>query len=382
MIQIGKDAAIDVGVERTELLKMTSLQQLDYVEKFFKQKKFTGKLKTKTDLYLAVNYPNACGHGTEKDYVVYNSDKAAYDDNPMFKREKDESYIDDKGVKRYYKGKIGASYVWEFEEAINDFYEEGKDFKATAYSCLATGVSSNDVNKVMTYNIYESGFIEKNIPKNIKEGFDKQYQFLYIDSKYKIHDLGTFDFISTNEMNAGNVSGNDKVELLDARQFKEYSKDGVKLKFKTWNSDSERWYINPDCFAGLLGAMAKNGIDYLGFNGFSDNLARSVGGSSSHRNGEKGDLRYLSTNKDGGATIIQDAHFDFDNQNKFNDSLYLFGRGRNEKMYSEYFTHDNVENTLLNHTKHMKKLGEGGYRHYHHLHLSGFDHTLILINSK
>lgn len=382
LIQIGKDAAIDISVERTELLKMTGLQQLDYVEKFFQQKKFAGKLKTKTDLYLAVNYPNACGHGTEKDYVVYNSDKDAYDDNPMFKREKDEFYIDDKGVKRYYEGRKGASYVWEFEEAINDFYNEGKDFKASAYSCMISGSPSVDIKDIMTYNIYDSGFIEKNIPKEIKEGYKNKYQFLYIDSKYKIHNLGTFDFSSTNEMDPGNVEGNEKVELLDARQFKGYSKDGIKLKFMTWNSDSQRWYINPDCFAGLLGAMAKNSIDYLGFNGFSDSLARSVGGSSSHRNGEKGDLRYLSTNKDGGATVLQDTHFDFENQNKFNDALYLFGWGRKEKMYSEYFTHNSEQNTLLNHTKHMKKLGEGGYRHHHHLHLSGFDHTLILINKK
>ncbi|MCL9805314.1 DUF4280 domain-containing protein [Flavobacterium amniphilum] len=382
LIQFGKVASIDLGVKRSDLAKMSAFDQLEYVEKYFKFKKFEGKLKTKTDLYLAVNYQSACGHGTEKDYVVYDSTKSAYDANKMFKREKDEYWINDKGVKQYYKGKSGASYVWEFEEAINEFYEEGKAYKAFAYSCMINGTPSIDTKDIMTYNIYESGFIEKNIPKEIKEGYKNKYQYLYIDSKYKIHNLGVFDFASTNEMNAGNVEGNDMVELLDARQFKGYSKDGVKLKFLTWNSDSQRWYINPDCFAGLLGAMAKNSIDYLGFNGFSDSLARSVGGSSSHRNGEKGDLRYLSTNKDGGATILQDTHFDFENQNKFNDALYLFGWGRKEKMYSEYFTHNNEENTLLRHTKHMKKLGPGGYRHYHHLHLSGFDFSLILINKK
>ena len=46
-------------------------------------------------------------------------------------------------------------------------------------------------------------------------------------------------------------------------------------------------------------------------------------------------------------------------------------------MYSEYFTYNGNSKYLLNHTKHMKK--EGEYEHYHHLHLSGFDHTLIKI---
>ena len=37
------------------------------------------------------------------------------------------------------------------------------------------------------------------------------------------------------------------------------------------------------------------------------------------------------------------------------------------------------KNYLLNHTKHMRKDGPKGYRHYHHLHLSGFDHSIIKI---
>ncbi|WP_310555886.1 hypothetical protein [Flavobacterium sp.] len=382
LIQIGKDAATDLKVNRTDLLKLNGVEQLEYVEKFFKQDKFKDKLKTKTDLYLAVNYPNACGKGTEKDYVVYDSSKAAYDDNPMFKREKDESYIDKKGVKRYYEGKKGSSYVWEFEEAINQFYEEGKNHKTPVYSCLIIGKPTNDAKEIITYYIYKAGSIEKSIPKKIKDDFKNKYQYVYIDSKYKTHNLGTFDYTTTKEMNPGNVQGNNNVELLDARQFKGYSKDNIKLKFLTWNSDSDRWYINPDCFAGLLGAMADESIDYLGFNGFSDDLAQSVGGSKSHRNGEKGDLRYLTTNKDGAATLLEDSDFDFVNQNKFNDALYLFGWGRKEKMYSENFKYGKNEKTLLNHTKHMKKLGKGGYRHHHHLHLSGFDHSLILINSK
>lgn len=232
---------------------------------------------------------------------------------------------------------------------------------------------------IITYHIYSGGKIEKHIPKEIKEENKKRYKYIFHDKNDKEHQLGIFNFRLTKEMNKGNIAGKSNVELVDIREFKGYSSDGVKLKFLTLNTSSKRYYINPDCCAGLLGAMAEANINYLGFNGFSNFEAKSTGGSSSHRNGEKGDLRYLSKNKLGEATILQDAHFDVPNQNKFNDALYSFGWARLEKMYSEYFNYNNNKNYLLNHTKHMMKLGKGGYRHYHHLHLSGFDHSLIKI---
>lgn len=154
LIQTGKLAAQDLGVKRSDLLKMTAEQQLDYVLKFYQFKRFEGKLRTKTDLYLAVNYPAACGHGTERDYVVYDSSKPAYDDNPMFKRESHEYYIDKKGKKRYYEGKEGKSYVWEFEEAINDFYNEGKQKKTNSFSCSNTPTDVTDFEtKKDTWNV-------------------------------------------------------------------------------------------------------------------------------------------------------------------------------------------------------------------------------------
>lgn len=63
-----------------------------------------------------------------------------------------------------------------------------------------------------------------------------------------------------------------------SESLKVIQKDGVKLKFLTFNTSSERYYINPDCYAGLLGAMADMNIDYLGFNGFSNYEAKSTGG--------------------------------------------------------------------------------------------------------
>ena len=233
------------------------------------------------------------------------------------------------------------------------------------------------IQSIKTYHIYYDGRIEKHIPKEIAEEFKQKYKYVYHDEKGNEHKIGAFKFLETTEMKKGNIAGTKKVELIDIREFKGYDNNGVKLKFLQIKSKT-RFYINPDCYAGLLGAMAKLNIDYLGVTGFSDDKAGSYP-SVSHFNGEKGDLRYLSTNRKGESTHLQHSHFDVEQQNKFNDALYLFGWGRLEKMYSEYFTYNGNSKYLLNHTKHMKKAGRGGYDHYHHLHLTGFDHTLIQI---
>lgn len=67
---------------------MNFVQQMDYVQKHLSQKRFQGKFKPLTDLYLAVLYPTASGHGSERDYVVLHG--AAYRNNPLFFKEKGE----------------------------------------------------------------------------------------------------------------------------------------------------------------------------------------------------------------------------------------------------------------------------------------------------
>lgn len=337
--------------------KMGEIKQLDYVKKYFELDKANEKIKSPGDIYLHVFAP--AGVGQKDDFVLYDSGRD-YTENKS---------VDTGGNN---DGKIQRS---EILSRYNSSKVQGEGNKAIIKRCV------NDLKynaaDVITYRIYWDGVIEKHIPKKIKEGFTEKYKYVYHDKDKGEHELGTFTYYKTKEMNPGNKKGDEDVELLDARQFKGYSSDKVKLKFITWNSDSQRWYINPDCFAGLLGAMGALNIDYLGFNGFSDNKAQSVGGSSSHRNGMKGDLRYLSTNKNGEATLLQSEHFDYDMQVKFNNELFNFGWGILEDMYSEKFTRDKKE-VLLPHTKHMRKDGAKGYRHHHHLHLSGFDASTVI----
>lgn len=361
--------------------QMGELKQLDKVKKYFEAQK--DKIKSPEDIYLAVFAPK--GVNKTEDYVLYQNHH-----NPKTKAEIEDNknYNANKSVDTENKGKLyGADGKIQRIEILGRYkisYTEGLTGKEKVFDCNnITNNNEKSDKDIITYRISYGGNIEKYIPKLIKEEYKKSYKYLYIDKDSKEHLLGIFKFIKTKQILPGNIVGNGSIEILDMRQFKGYNSDNVKIKFLTINTESERYYINPDCFAGLLGAMGDLNINYLGFNGFSNVEGKSTGGSKSHRNGEKGDLRYLSKNLKGETTYLQDSHFDVITQNKFNDALYNFGWGIQEKMYSEYFTYNNEKNYLLNHTKHMRKDGVGGYRHYHHLHLSGFDHTLIkIINEK
>lgn len=143
LIQFGKDAATNVGSTQEKLVKMSFIEQMNYVQKFLTEKK--DKYKTLVDLYLAVLYPTACGHGSERDYVVLKN--KAYKNNPMFFKEDDE-YIE----KINKKGKIikvrgpkedGKTYVWEVDMAIQGVYTRGLNYKESNFSCAANSQTSD-----------------------------------------------------------------------------------------------------------------------------------------------------------------------------------------------------------------------------------------------
>ena len=74
LIQFGAAAASDVGTTLDALVKMTVLQQLDYVEKFFKP--YAGKIRDLSDLYSRIIWPAAVGKPA--DYVIFVGGTTAY----------------------------------------------------------------------------------------------------------------------------------------------------------------------------------------------------------------------------------------------------------------------------------------------------------------
>lgn len=67
IIQFGAAAAKDAGTTIPKLLKMTNVEQLQYVYNFFKP--YKGKLKDLSDVYLRILYPVAVGK--PQDYVLF-----------------------------------------------------------------------------------------------------------------------------------------------------------------------------------------------------------------------------------------------------------------------------------------------------------------------
>ena len=78
LIQFGKFASIDLKVKRSDLAKMSAVQQLDYVEKYYKLNSAHTKIKNLTGLYLWVNYPkNVKENRLEDEDIVYAAPKDA-----------------------------------------------------------------------------------------------------------------------------------------------------------------------------------------------------------------------------------------------------------------------------------------------------------------
>jgi len=117
LIQFMPKTAIQLGTTVAALEKMTAIEQLQYVEKYFKS--YTGRLKTLEDTYMAILWPAAIGK--PNDYVLFslNNTPLAYKQNRGLDINKD-----------YKVTKAEAA------AAVRDKYERGltfADFDAEKY---------------------------------------------------------------------------------------------------------------------------------------------------------------------------------------------------------------------------------------------------------
>ncbi|WP_262410574.1 PAAR-like protein [Flavobacterium johnsoniae] len=144
LIQFGNSAASDLGTTKEKLIKMTFIEQMKYVQKhlIYVKNHFVAKKKyeTLTDLYLAVLYPTASGHGKEPDYIVLSG--KAYRNNPLFFKEKGEwewaTKVNKRGKEIRYKKPTnpdGNTYVWEIQMVAEEIYTKGLGFKKSISVC-------------------------------------------------------------------------------------------------------------------------------------------------------------------------------------------------------------------------------------------------------
>lgn len=77
LIQFLSSTARGLGTTIAQLANMTAIEQLDFVEKYFKQ--FNKPLNSLEDTYMAVLFPKAIGKG--RDFVLFSKPSREYDQN-------------------------------------------------------------------------------------------------------------------------------------------------------------------------------------------------------------------------------------------------------------------------------------------------------------
>ncbi len=204
-------------------------------------------------------------------------------------------------------------------------------------------------------------------------------QYFYHDKNGNIHDLGKIKLkkVTNNygENYRDKLGDNSNVFLTDIRDIKSYSNKGLIFKL-AMNTASSRYYLNDVSTASLIGAVLDLSFTDITFNGFSDYLGRSVGGSNSHKNGMNGDFRYLRKDKSGSAVHLNlDSELgdpcgwrgmDEIRQNQFNNSLFKYG-------WKSMLSWTYANRRILNHSSHYKD-------HHHHLHVQSYTPKIKIYN--
>ncbi len=87
LIQFMPKTAANLGTNTQTLAAMSAEDQLDYVEKYFGQPRFRGKLATLEDVYMAILCPSAVGK--EMGFVLYRQPSEEYRQNNGLDLDKD-----------------------------------------------------------------------------------------------------------------------------------------------------------------------------------------------------------------------------------------------------------------------------------------------------
>ena len=130
LIQFSEESAKGVGTTQTELIKMSAVEQLNYVEKRFVNLMKKEGYKSLTDLYMAVLQPKSVGEGADDSNILWTSERLAYYNNPSYHKEKGEYDNKIKKGKKLKRGfKEGTTYMWEVRQELERIALKGEDFK-------------------------------------------------------------------------------------------------------------------------------------------------------------------------------------------------------------------------------------------------------------
>ena len=171
--------------------------------------------------------------------------------------------------------------------------ESNTQTKGNPITSIVTSKPASDTTR---YHIYHNGKIKRQ-----NADATGYAEFIYYDEKGDKHNLGKSAYIPAPRRGSGNKGIGGNVYLVDQRQHPSYRSTNRRLGYK-WQIPEKinkkirrRYYLNGLTMAGTLGALMKMGYQEYHGTGWSNRAGESVG-SSTHRNGEAGDFRYLGKN--------------------------------------------------------------------------------------
>ena len=257
----------------------------------------------------------------------------------------------------------------------NNTYTEngGKPLTTVSDQAAATSDTTN-------YVIYPNGSIDR-INKTAS-GFAAYY---YVINNQPVL-IGKSKIYKVDRWSKKGKKGSGKSYLVSIREIfgDKASKPINRWERKTGNlnisihNDSQeqhRYWLSTEAFAAYIGAVCKFG-EKVRFSGFSDRNG-SPGESSSHINGEVGDIGYVRTDRNNGVGVnFEMSEYDHEASLKFVNILISFGWGKKKNMLSEYYPSHLVKKYKLSKGYILPRCSEWtNPRHNNHLHLQGLSLT-------
>ncbi|KAF2333764.1 M23 family metallopeptidase [Flavobacterium daemonense] len=176
LVQFMKDTAENLGTTTEKLAKMTALEQLDYVKKYFKNLK--NKKLEFVDFYLQVLFPASMGK--PDDHVVFSEDGKGLDKHDKNYDLRIRAYKVNEGfdTNPKYGNNDGMVTKGEIKKGIQIYIEKGKENKVEIFSCTSKDVTTknnwhNPVNNPQLRGWYSIWAPERSIHSNNITGRSK-----------------------------------------------------------------------------------------------------------------------------------------------------------------------------------------------------------------
>ena len=156
LIQFGNDACTDLNIKKKQLVKISAVEQLDWVKKYFLLRERNKLITDLVGMYMCINYPkNLIENRMKPKDILYTSDKKAYRQNPSFFKEDGELDRTETVIKngketiKYLGFKNGKTYIWEVAEEMQNYYKPGekkenRSFNATCSQFVQPPSNSSD----------------------------------------------------------------------------------------------------------------------------------------------------------------------------------------------------------------------------------------------